>query len=151
MPKLLLFGRKATIRPIIMMWSLIIGPPSLRAAVQARPARVWRDILVTSITKSLNGYADAIRGTTILNPASPKYHELKPTFDAHYVPEFYIDDAEAIERNSRDYLARTAKLNSNASAVAGFLSIRAVRIPYSDPKPIVYAVSYFNLSSVCSR
>ncbi|KAI8675698.1 hypothetical protein NCS57_00471700 [Fusarium keratoplasticum] len=95
------------------------------------------DILVTSITKSFNGYADAIGGTAILNPASPKYHELKPIFDAHYVPEFYIDDAEAIERNSRDYLARTAKLNSNASAVVEYLYSQS-----QDPNSAVRQVYY---------
>ncbi|WAO96922.1 Hypothetical protein NCS54_01461700 [Fusarium falciforme] len=95
------------------------------------------DILVTSITKSFNGYADAIGGTAILNPASPKYQELKPMFDAHYVPEFYIDDAQAIERNSRDYLARTAKLNSNACAVVEYLCAQA-----KDPNSAVRQVHY---------
>lgn len=61
------------------------------------------DILVTSVTKSFNGYADAIAGSAILNTASARYRDLKSLFDEHYVPELYIDDTEAIERNSRDY------------------------------------------------
>ncbi|PTB39390.1 hypothetical protein M441DRAFT_81384 [Trichoderma asperellum CBS 433.97] len=95
------------------------------------------DILVTSITKSFNGYADAIGGTAILNPTSPKYNELKPLFDARYVPEVHTDDAETIERNSRDYLARSAKLNSNASAVVEYLHSRA-----QDPNSSVSRVYY---------
>ncbi|PTD06278.1 hypothetical protein FCULG_00011826 [Fusarium culmorum] len=79
------------------------------------------NILVTSITKSFNRYANAIGGTAILNLASPKYTELKPLFDAQYVPEVHTDDAETIKRNSRNYLARSAKLNSNASAVVEYL------------------------------
>jgi cystathionine gamma-synthase len=95
------------------------------------------DIAVTSITKSFNGYADAIGGATILNPASPKYKELKSLFDAHYVPEMYMDDAVTFETNSRDYLARSAKLNTNASAVVQFLHSRA-----QDPDSAVSQVHY---------
>lgn len=100
------------------------------------------DILVTSLTKSFNGYADVIAGSVALNPASRKYHELKPLFDKYYVPELYIDDAEAIERNSRDYLPRTMKLNHNASSLVQYLktcaedpnsAIRAVHHPSVNP------------------
>ena len=83
------------------------------------------DLLVTSITKSFNGYADAIGGAAVLNPASPKYRELKALFAARYVPEFYVDDAVAIERNSRDYLTRSATLNANALRVVEALQARA--------------------------
>ncbi|RYP04185.1 hypothetical protein DL764_004619 [Monosporascus ibericus] len=105
------------------------------------------DVLVTSITKSFNGYADAIGGTAILNSASPKYHELKAIFDAQYVPELYLYDAVAIERNSRDYLARTSKLNSNASAVVQYLqscaedpnsAIRQIHYPSVNPSGVHY-------------
>ena len=95
------------------------------------------DLLVTSITKSFNGYADVIAGCVILNPASRKYHELKKLFDEYYVPELYVGDAEAIERNSRDYLSRTAKLNHNAISLAKYLQTCA-----DDPKSAVRAVHY---------
>jgi cystathionine gamma-synthase len=71
------------------------------------------DILATSLTKSFNGYADVIAGCAILNPASRHYDTLKTLFDTRYIPELYVDDVEALERNSRDYLTRTAKLNHN--------------------------------------
>jgi cystathionine gamma-synthase len=100
------------------------------------------DILVTSLTKSFNGYADAIAGSAILNPASRKYHELKPLFDKYFVPELYIDDAEAIERNSRDYLPRTIKLNHNASSLVQYLKSCA-----EDPNSAVRAVHYPSLNS----
>lgn len=79
------------------------------------------DLLWTSLTKSFNGYADVIAGSVVLNPASPKYGELKSLFDKHYVPELYYADVEAIERNSRDYLLRTTKLNHNASSLVKYL------------------------------
>ncbi|RYP61576.1 hypothetical protein DL769_007641 [Monosporascus sp. CRB-8-3] len=100
------------------------------------------DMLVTSLTKSFNGYADVIAGSAILNPASRKYRELKSLFDKYYVPELYMDDAEALERNSRDYLSRTAKLNHNASSLVQYLqscaedpscAVRQVHYPSVDP------------------
>jgi cystathionine gamma-synthase len=53
------------------------------------------------------------------------------------VSEFYVDDAETFERNSRDYLARLTKLNSNASAVVEYLHSRA-----QDPESAVHRVHY---------
>ncbi|EXJ70720.1 uncharacterized protein A1O5_05710 [Cladophialophora psammophila CBS 110553] len=79
------------------------------------------DILVTSLTKSFNGYADVIAGCAILNPASRHYDALKSLFNTQYVPELYVDDVEALERNSRDYLTRTTKLNHNAKALTDYL------------------------------
>ncbi|EHK20580.1 uncharacterized protein TRIVIDRAFT_154512 [Trichoderma virens Gv29-8] len=100
------------------------------------------DILVTSVTKSFNGYADVIAGSAILNPASPQYPRLKSLFDEHYVPELYVEDAVAIERNSRDYLSRTARLNANASALAEYLQSCA-----EDPNSPVRQVHYPSVNS----
>ncbi|POR35848.1 Uncharacterized protein TPAR_03951 [Tolypocladium paradoxum] len=95
------------------------------------------DLLVTSLTKSFNGYADVIAGSAILNPSSRKYRVLKPLFDEYYIPELYVDDAEAIERNSRDYLLRTARLNTNASSLVKYLALCA-----KDPHSAVSRVYY---------
>ena len=99
------------------------------------------DILVTSLTKSFNGYADVIAGCTILNPASRKYHELKSLFDQHYVPELYTGDAATILHNSADYLSRTTKLNTNAHSLVTFLHSRAI-----EPTSAVRAVYYPSLN-----
>lgn len=95
------------------------------------------DILVTSITKSFNGYADVIAGCAILNPTSRKYTDLKALFDTHYIPELYLDDVQAIERNSRDYLGRTQKLNHNARTLVDYLQTCA-----EDPTSAVLKVHY---------
>ncbi|CZS91414.1 hypothetical protein WAI453_011674 [Rhynchosporium graminicola] len=95
------------------------------------------DILMTSLAKTFNGYADAIAGSAILNPASRKYKELKPLFDKNYFPELYYLDAEAIERNSRDYLSRTTKLNHNARTLATYLLTRS-----EEPNSPIVAVYY---------
>ncbi|EGX88847.1 Cystathionine gamma-synthase, converts cysteine into cystathionine [Cordyceps militaris CM01] len=99
------------------------------------------DMTVTSLTKSFNGYADAIGGAAILNPASAKYAALKALFDAQYVPEMHVLDAETFERNSRDYLPRSARLNANASAVVAYLRARA-----QDPDSSVRRVHYPSVS-----
>ncbi|KAL1869126.1 hypothetical protein Daus18300_005662 [Diaporthe australafricana] len=105
------------------------------------------DIVVTSVTKSFNGYADVIAGSAILNPASPRYHGLKQLFKQYYVPELYVADAETIERNSRDYLARTTRLNHNASALVRYLqscvenpqsSVLQVHYPSINPSRHLY-------------
>ncbi|PFH61607.1 hypothetical protein XA68_16868 [Ophiocordyceps unilateralis] len=80
------------------------------------------DLLVTSVTKSFNGYADVIAGSVVLNPSTPKYKELKPLFERCHVPELYVDDVKAIEQNSRDYLSRCTRLNSNALALVQYLN-----------------------------
>ena len=95
------------------------------------------DMLVTSLTKSFNGYADVIAGSVVLNPSSRRDGELKSLFDEYYVPELFITDAEAIERNSRDYLTRTIRLNHNTSCLVDYLHSYA-----EDPQSAVHKVHY---------
>lgn len=83
------------------------------------------DIIVTSLTKSFNGYADVIAGSVVLSPWGKRYRELKRIFEKHYVPELYTEDAKAIERNSRDYLARSHQLNHNALSLVTHLESMA--------------------------
>ncbi|KAJ4176278.1 hypothetical protein NW767_015410 [Fusarium falciforme] len=100
------------------------------------------DILVTSVTKYFNGYADVIAGSTILNPSSPKYVALKPLFDKNYTPELYVTDAETIEKNSRDYLSRMVRLNANASAIVDYLQSCS-----EDPTSAIHKVHYPSINS----
>ncbi|KAF7974585.1 hypothetical protein HWV62_11854 [Athelia sp. TMB] len=95
------------------------------------------DVVVTSLTKSFSGYADVMGGSAALNPSSPLYAELKALFAARYESELADGDAAALERNSRDYLARSAVLNANAEALAAHLHARA-----ADPACSVARVHY---------
>lgn len=83
------------------------------------------DMTVTSLTKSFNGYADVIAGSVLLNAGSSKFDQLKRLFDENYVPELYLGDVEALEKNSRDYLDRTVTLNRNAALLVEYLATRA--------------------------
>ncbi|KAL3419564.1 cystathionine gamma-synthase [Phlyctema vagabunda] len=99
------------------------------------------DIVVTSLTKSFNGYADVMAGSALLNPSSPKYPELRALFHECHVNDFYIDDAEALAENSKDYLIRSEVLNRNAATLVDYLSARL-----SEPACSVARVFYPNTS-----
>lgn len=95
------------------------------------------DLLVTSLTKSFNGYADAIAGSVILNPNSRHYTTLKPLFHQRFTPELHTADVHTILHNNTDYLSRTATLNSNADALVTYLQSCV-----ADPDSAVKAVHY---------
>ncbi len=100
------------------------------------------DIIVSSLTKSFSGYADLMAGSTVLSPMSRHYSELKTLFDTVHHNDLYARDAEQLELNSRDYLARSAKLNTNASTLVSYLQTKALnpksgvaRVFYPTPNP----------------
>ncbi|KAK4499632.1 hypothetical protein PRZ48_010150 [Zasmidium cellare] len=79
------------------------------------------DILITSLTKSFSGYADVMGGSLVLNPASPRYQELKSTINDIHANDYWSGDAEMLEKNSRDYLSRSSILNTNAERLVSYL------------------------------
>ena len=95
------------------------------------------DIIITSLTKSFSGYADVMAANAILNPSSARYNELKAMFKENYRNEFFSGDAEALEKNSQDYLARSKVLNDNAAALVSYLEPLT-----SDPKHPISIVFY---------
>jgi cystathionine gamma-synthase len=95
------------------------------------------DIVLSSLTKSFSGYADVMAASAVLNPSSARYPELKALFKKFYTNQFYNGDAEALEKNSRDYMSRSATLNNNALRLVEFLQTLA-----EDPKSSVAKVFY---------
>ncbi|KAL1962424.1 hypothetical protein VTN77DRAFT_9695 [Rasamsonia byssochlamydoides] len=83
------------------------------------------DVVVTSLTKSFSGYADVLGGSLVLNPLAPAYRKLRPLLRNSFHNELFVEDAVALERNSRAYLQRSAILNRNAEAVVKFLQSKA--------------------------
>ncbi|KAH6609465.1 Cystathionine beta-lyases/cystathionine gamma-synthase [Trichoderma cornu-damae] len=79
------------------------------------------DILLTSLTKSFNGRADALGGSIVLNPLSPHYDELSSRLARSHRNELYEADAKVLLANSHDFIQRTRRLNRNAEAMATFL------------------------------
>jgi cystathionine gamma-synthase len=95
------------------------------------------DIVLTSLTKSFSGYADLMAASAVLNPSSGRFSELKSLFGKLYTNQFYNGDAEALEKNSRDYMARSAVLNNNALKLVEYLQVLA-----EDPNSSVNKVYY---------
>ncbi|KAL2065727.1 hypothetical protein VTL71DRAFT_3397 [Oculimacula yallundae] len=108
------------------------------------------DILVTSLTKSFSGYADVMAASAVLNPSSAKYDTLKALFEDKYVNRFYSGDAEVLEKNSRDYMARSAVLNNNAEALVNYLQ-SLVSNPASSVAKVYYPTTTSTLPSYKSR
>ena len=78
------------------------------------------DILVTSLTKGFSGYSDVMGGSVVLNPSSSLHATLQSFFQSSYQNELYVADAVQLERNSRDFHARTAKVNKTTLALVDF-------------------------------
>ncbi|OAA58198.1 Cys/Met metabolism, pyridoxal phosphate-dependent enzyme [Cordyceps fumosorosea ARSEF 2679] len=81
------------------------------------------DIVATSLTKTFSGYADVMGGSLVVNPCSAHHSRLRALLlDGTSHGTLYRTDAAQLERNSRDYLSRTAILNQNASYLVSLLS-----------------------------
>lgn len=84
------------------------------------------DILVSSLTKVFSGDSNVMGGSLVLNPESRYYTALKEALNNtdEEDPKFidtnllWIEDVIYLERNSRDFAERSAKINKTAEAVA---------------------------------
>lgn len=79
------------------------------------------DILVSSLTKIFSGDSNVMGGAAILNPSSRHYHTLKKAWEAEYEDNYWPEDAIFLERNSRDFVSRIARINDNAEAIVARL------------------------------
>lgn len=95
------------------------------------------DVVLTSLTKSFNGYAETMGGSTVLNPLSKVYGELKSLMEKRYHNDVYPADLAQLEENSRDYMERSDILNKNAQAVVEYLHSKA-----QDPDSAIKEVMY---------
>lgn len=81
----------------------------------------YADIVASSLTKVFSGDSNVMAGSLILNPESKMYHTLKKYFDDEYEDLFWAEDALYLERNSRDFAERSAKINETALATVDLL------------------------------
>lgn len=79
------------------------------------------DIVITSLTKSFNGFADVMAGSIILNPSKPYYQELKELISLNYASEIYDGDVTQLELNSQSFLARVTQINTTAASLVDYL------------------------------
>lgn len=76
------------------------------------------DMVASSLTKVFSGDSNVMGGSLVLNPKGKHYKLLKETLTKQYEDTFWAEDAIYMERNSRDFADRSARINSTAEAVA---------------------------------
>jgi len=92
----------------------------------------YADIVVSSLTKVFTGECNVMGGGSVLNSQSRYYSQLKDFMARDYEDNYWHEDAIFMERNSRDFVSRIARMNQNAEAVCDTLK----------PSPIVKEVYY---------
>lgn len=81
----------------------------------------YSDMVVSSLTKVFSGDSNVMGGSLILNPLSAHYQNLKKYFAENYEDLYWAEDALYLERNSRDFEARSRIINENAAKVLQLL------------------------------
>ncbi|GAM83183.1 hypothetical protein ANO11243_011690 [Dothideomycetidae sp. 11243] len=80
------------------------------------------DIVVSSLTKIFSGDSNVMGGSAVLNPSSRYYTALKSVYGKDYSDTLFEEDALFLERNSRDFVSRIVRINTNADAIADILA-----------------------------
>lgn len=101
------------------------------------------DVLVSSLTKVFSGDSNVMGGAAVLNPRGQYYTRLKRAWTIEYEDTYWPEDAIVMERNSRDFVSRIARINANAAAIAHTLAqhpqrIKAVLYPATSPTRHLY-------------
>lgn len=81
----------------------------------------YADMIVSSLTKVFSGDSNVMGGSLILNPKGQHYSALKKTIEANYEDLLWGEDAITLERNSRDFIGRIARINDNAEFIFDIL------------------------------
>jgi cystathionine gamma-synthase len=79
------------------------------------------DIVVSSLTKIFSGDSNVMGGSAVLNPHGRYYQLLKHTLSEKYEDNYWVEDAVFLERNSRNFVSRIARINSSTEAVTDLL------------------------------
>ena len=79
------------------------------------------DVLWMSLTKYFSGTGDATGGAVVLNPHSRFAASIAAGLDGVFEDLLYDADADVLERNSRDFAERVARINAGAEALADHL------------------------------
>lgn len=80
------------------------------------------DIVVSSLTKIFSGDSNVMGGTAVINPESKYYGILQQAMGECYEEDTYWpEDIIFMERNSRDFMKRVVRINTNAEAICDVL------------------------------
>lgn len=81
----------------------------------------YADVVVSSLTKIFSGDCNVMGGGAILNPNSQYYSALKAFVQKEFEDTYWPEDVIFMERNSRDFVARIDRVNTNAEAICRVL------------------------------
>ncbi|KAF2869108.1 cystathionine gamma-synthase [Massariosphaeria phaeospora] len=81
----------------------------------------YGDVVVSSLTKIFSGDSNVMGGSLVLNPKGKWYTQLKQRWDYDYEDNHWAEDSIVLERNSRDFVSRIERINSNAEAICDVL------------------------------
>jgi cystathionine gamma-synthase len=102
----------------------------------------YADIVVSSLTKIFSGDSNVMGGSLILNPHGKMYESLRKVVDKEYEDNYWAEDAVFMERNSRDFVSRIGRVNTNAELIASTLqansNVKAVYWPKFVPSKVNY-------------
>ncbi|KAG0066111.1 hypothetical protein BGZ89_007597 [Linnemannia elongata] len=81
----------------------------------------YADIVVSSLSKIFSGDSNVMGGSLVLNPQRQFYKGLKDAMSREYEDLMWVEDAIFMERNSRTFQARIARIDENTEALCDFL------------------------------
>jgi len=79
------------------------------------------DMVASSLTKVFSGDSNVMGGSLVLNPNRKHYDVLKAYMETDYEDLLWCEDAIFLERNSRTFKERCAKINENAESLCDYL------------------------------
>ncbi|KAG0225635.1 hypothetical protein BGX31_007571 [Mortierella sp. GBA43] len=81
----------------------------------------YADIVVSSLSKIFSGDSNVMGGSLVLNPKGKFYGRLKEVLGRDYEDLMWFEDAIFMERNSRTFQARIARIDENTEALCDYL------------------------------
>ncbi|KAI1316455.1 hypothetical protein EDD11_009945 [Mortierella claussenii] len=81
----------------------------------------YADIVVSSLSKIFSGDSNVMGGSLVLNPQRQFYKGLKDAMSREYEDLMWVEDAIFMERNSRTFQTRIARIDDNTEALCDFL------------------------------
>lgn len=80
------------------------------------------DVTATSLTKYFSGVGDVMAGCLVLNPERPAHSQLRQILESDHESLLLAEDAEVLERNSRDVAERVTRINATAAFLCHWLN-----------------------------
>ena len=100
------------------------------------------DLVVSSLTKIFSGDSNVMGGSLVLNHSGRIYNKLQYVLDQQYEDNYWAEDAVFMERNSRDFVCRIDRINTNAETMADTLKaskyVKEVYYPKLNPSRNYY-------------